>query len=524
MDEKRPPKKNVNNNTQNPQKRAVKSFPGKNTPIRSGKTQNGRSERMPRQTNGGNLKQIKKITPDKKHSRSTGKVVPMRKRPDSKWKLIKAFPAFITDEIMNGIPLLWSKFRKTVVFRVISIILLAFTAVYFIGQIYRVYVIPVKTEIALEQTLYDNVTAEFFAVRDEKTIYNSKSGRIVPLVKDGDRVAKGDDIALIFSDDKQAASYTRMRELEEEIAYYEAMQHVSGVSGADIGHLNRQIQQGHALLSEASDNYDIESINESSLLLKDKLTRRQIATGQTVDFGEALKIRKEEYNKLKAENLIYSSVTAERSGYYISQTDGFENVLDYNNIDKVSAEQIESLLSGNAEPKNEKDSVGKLADGFNWYLFCVVDNETAKKTAVGKMLDIELPFSSVTDLKAVTVNMQPTADKQKTVITLKCSQMGSELAHLRREIGQIQFASYTGFKLSKDVIHEVDGEKGVYVLQGKKVKFRKINVIYTGDDFVIADNTGKDKNGDPLKNAPEYIKLHDKVIVKGENLSDGKLI
>lgn len=516
MIEKRPVRNGVNHN---PQKRSVRNDSERN------KTANGRQQsggkRQPKQ---GAQKPNARPTQRRK-PQNNGNVVSIKKKPNSKMKFIKAIPAFLLDEFMNAIPKFWSKFRKTVVFRVISIILLAFISVYFIGQIYRVYVIPVKTEVALEQTYHDNATAEFFAVRDEQLIHNSKSGRIVPLVRDGERVAKGDDIALIFADESHAADYTRMRELEAEIQYYETLSNISGANNVDIGHLNQQIQQEHACLAEAVDNRDIEAINEASQNLKDRMTRRQIATGQKADLSETLKSLKEEFEKLKSQNLNFSSVTAERSGYYISQTDGFESVLDYNNIDNVTSEQIESLLKGETEPRQKTDVVGKLADGFNWYLFCIVDNDTAAKAAVGKTLNIELPFSSVSDLKALTVNIKPTSDKQKSIITLKCSQMGAELASLRKEIGQIRFASYTGFKISQDVIHENEnGERGVYVLQGRKVRFRKINEIYTCDDFVIANNITEDENGDIVKNTPGYIKLYDKIIVKGEDLSDGKII
>ena len=49
-----------------------------------------------------------------------------------------------------------------------------------------------KTEVAMEQSVYNAVDAEVFVVRDEYILSNTASGKVIPLVEDGKRVAKGD--------------------------------------------------------------------------------------------------------------------------------------------------------------------------------------------------------------------------------------------------------------------------------------------------------------------------------------------
>lgn len=498
----------------------IKKSPGavsKNNSVKQKKFSAPKDKNIQKNTNNFSRKQQ-----TNKRKKRNSRVVPMERKRNSKWERLKLFPDFLAQETMNAIPHLWIKFRKTVAFRIISMVLLVFTAVYLVSLVYKVSVIPVKTEIALEETIVNDVSAEFFVLRDEKLIYNQKSGRIVPLVSDGERVSKGETIALVFSDDNQASCYTRMQELEDEIEYYETLDSLSGVGGADISNINSKIYKSYTSFIEAADNRNLSDMNELTDSLKDQLTRRQMIYGKSVDFQEKLNSLREEYRNLKLKELNYSSIIADRSGYYISQTDGYENALNYDNVNGITSSELEEVLK--KEYTVENNVVGKIVDGFSWYLFCEVDNDVANQTAVGKTITVELPFSSVTDLKATVEKMQPSSDKSKTVITLKCDKMGAELAYLRHEIGRLEFSSYTGFRLSDDVIHEVDGEKGVYVLQGNKVAFRKINIIYTGDGFVIANNTGTNEKGEKIINHPDYIHLHDKVIVKGDNLSDGKLI
>ena len=62
----------------------------------------------------------------------------------------------------------------------------------------------------------------------------------------------------------------------------------------------------------------------------------------------------------------------------------------------------------------------------------------------------------------------------------------------------------------------VNGATGVYVMQGSTVKFKPVNILYTGDNYVICE---KNETGDTGK-----LRLYDEVIEKGKDLYDGKFI
>ena len=71
------------------------------------------------------------------------------------------------------------------------------------------------------------------------------------------------------------------------------------------------------------------------------------------------------------------------------------------------------------------------------------------------------------------------------------------------------------FKISNSAIRTVDGEKGVYIVRGNLMGFRKIHVLYSTDTFSIVDNP---------KDSSEYIKLYDNVVTEGVDLYDNKLV
>ena len=62
--------------------------------------------------------------------------------------------------------------------------------------------------------------------------------------------------------------------------------------------------------------------------------------------------------------------------------------------------------------------------------------------------------------------------------------------------------------------------QGVYVLYGSEVQFKQIAILYATKDYVICDTSPQEGT---LFNG-ETISLYDKVIVKGDDLYDGKVI
>ena len=60
----------------------------------------------------------------------------------------------------------------------------------------------------------------------------------------------------------------------------------------------------------------------------------------------------------------------------------------------------------------------------------------------------------------------------------------------------------------------VDSKKGVYVVSGMQAKFVEIEIVYSNDNYMICKRNDADGS----------LKLYDRVVVKGRNLYDGKIV
>jgi hypothetical protein len=134
-------------------------------------------------------------------------------------------------------------------------------------------------------------------------------------------------------------------------------------------------------------------------------------------------------------------------------------------------------------------------------------------------------------------SINQTDRKKDGVLVLSCNYMNNNIADARNENTDITTISYTGLKVSKRAIHEgyvkktvkdkngkmVSKKKkvqGVYVLHGSELIFKEIVISYSGSDYVLCEENPNE--GVLFSN--ETLQLYDQVVVKGDNLYDGKVI
>ena len=74
-----------------------------------------------------------------------------------------------------------------------------------------------ETEFALKETVYETIDTQCFVVRDEKFINNDAKGTTVSFVTNGERVAAGDTVSVVFNSIEDASSFLQIQELKKEI-------------------------------------------------------------------------------------------------------------------------------------------------------------------------------------------------------------------------------------------------------------------------------------------------------------------
>ena len=370
-----------------------------------------------------------------------------------------------------------------------------------------------ETQFALTETVYNTIDTKCFVVRDEHFIKNNVNGTTVSFAKNGERVASGDTVSMVFKSSDDAVSYLKISELEKNIAHYEELSGQANFQTMNIESLTDKIDNELIDFLEARDNRHYDVAIERADVFRDSLTGKQIATGSSLDFSKQLATLKNELTTLQNAKYAYTEVKSDSAGYYINGSDGYESTIDFKKIDEITVDNVTKAIESKPQAV-ASDVVGRVVGSFTWYIVCAVDTDETINLSYDELIYINLPYQGVERLP-VTLHKIGDRTSDKTILILSCDLMDESLADLRIEDIQIVTEEYTGYKIPNSAIRTVDGEKGVYVVRGNLLGFRKIHILYSTDSYSIVDNPDGESG---------YIKLYDKVVTKGVELYDNKLV
>lgn len=384
---------------------------------------------------------------------------------------------------------------------------------YFVYQIVQMNTNPYQTELALEREFKNSVNTTAFVVREEEYITaENTSGTVVSIAEDGKRVGNGEDVAVVFKNSDSAAAYVRINELQREIEYYEQLKNRVGVgTNAPSSYTDLIDDACIDFISASREEIDSE-FHDSLIDLRDAITARQLAVGEEIVVDAKLSSLQAELLSLKTLAEGYSTVQAHSSGYYIGAVDGYENAIAYKDCTEVSCAQISSLISAEKQ-ETSSNVMGKLVDSFDWYFLCNVPYNDSGEIEVGDTVSVNVPNTAVGTIKC-TVVYKSDKDGDQVAAVLKCNVMNRDVANLRITEIQIITDDFTGFRINNDAIREENGEKGVYVMRGNIVQFKKINIIYSTEDYSVIEKVDDSA----------YVRQYDTIITQGVDLYDGKVV
>lgn len=410
---------------------------------------------------------------------------------------------------------------------IIGLLLVLVLAGYHILQSANDSLLDIETVTAVKTEYVKSLQTEAFIVRDERYIQGGQNGGyVVALVEDGTKVSGNDSVVNIFRSESDAQSYFNLQAVESDIAYYENIQNTAVVNTlSDISSYDARVEDGIYALIGAIDRKDPSQMSEYTDAFRAAVTKRNIAVGNRVDVSETLSALYAQRTQLRNKQIGFTSIPADVAGYYVNSVDGYESACGvYDNmvfaqdsekltakIKTVDTATVQSLLE--LKPTESNSRYGKLITGFIWYIVCNVPTESVSDFYIGQRLQVSFPdeLANEIEVKVAAMNADGTG---QTALVLSATAMDAQYANLRKVDVVIALETYTGFKVDQTAMRVVDGENGVYVLLGNVIRFRKVESIYSEEEFHIVDASGQSG----------YLKPFDEIILGGTQLYDGKLV
>lgn len=406
----------------------------------------------------------------------------------------------------------------------VLLVLLSASVIATIGTIfYHFFDTSYETETAMRATADESRVFEGVFVRDETLLTGAGNGAVSYQIPDGGKMATGDVIAEIYADSGAIERQQKIEALEAQLDVLERISNPGTLEQAQPADLSRQISEYYQTFVQNRDKGKLTAAAASEEQFLEAYSTYQIVISKgAVSFAEQIAELKSEIEKLKDGELEPESiVTAESSGYFISETDGYEEMLKPEKLSEITPERLKSVLAGeNAVPVSEH-IIGKSVAQYDWYMLGLIDNQELKYQ-VDDTVTLRLLNSSV-EADATIQELRKIEDSNQVMVILHCDAMSSEFVQNRTETVEMILGEYEGIKVPRDAIRfkdvevtktdETTGEetvvtenrRGVYVQDGEKLEFKMLDVVYEGDSYVISE-ISKDNS---------YLMLYDSIIVEG---------
>lgn len=379
-------------------------------------------------------------------------------------------------------------------------------------QFYSVTHIELKTQTATVSTVYDKVSSEALFIRDESVVEKSATGVTVPCFEDGDKINVKGNVAMQFSSSKAAANYSKYADFTNQIKYYQTLEAQTVGQSANLETINEDIEQK---VINYADGVCKNKIGDTAQELDSVLVRRQLIIGEDVDLLSIIENLRDKRNSYSSFSKPDKYIKTDESGVFSNYTDGYENIIDFDKAEETSVKEFKSALKAVDKSQDVGNNIGKLVTSYTWYAQTLVSTDAIKNLENGDYVNIVLKDDVSREFKAEIVSGADVSLGQKeTLLILKLNEMDADIAKLRKAEIEIRRKTYEGIKIPSEALHVVDGKKGVYVLIASQIKFREVNVIYSDNDYVLAEYD---------ESNTDSIHLYDKIITQGKDLKDGKV-
>ncbi len=430
--------------------------------------------------------------------------------------------------------------NKKLVNTVCTVLVLA-VMLYLFQDVFKTNSNKYETETAQLVTVQDVLELDAFIVRDERYLDGDAKGTVVPLVSDGDRVASSDAVARVCAKEQDAADYAELEEARNLRERYVRLNEQTELDALDMQKLNNDIDKAYTKLLEITNSRDYLSLSDSIMQLEDCLASKQVLRDGNIDLSEKIAQLDKRIAELEAKNISASDVLAPVSGYYISNLDGYETTVRYDDVKNLSVSVVDSALDSKSVSVAGK--LGKIVSSYKWYIVANIDSKYSKIIDIGDSMKINLPEYGYKNVKVIVEQLSP-EHEGKIAIALSCNVMNETYANMRAENVELVIKEYEGYRIKTSAIHTYTPEPEttqpgdveqttepstsatqtqdkisvVYIIRGTVMNARRVEIIYTDGDYSIVSKDTESALG------IKPIRHYDEVIVKGRNLKNGRSI
>lgn len=396
----------------------------------------------------------------------------------------------------------------TITGKVLVLILSIFMLVTVFHQFVQVFEDDYTTETATVYSSAEKVTFNGVYVRNETIVSGEKNGVLSYPSSDGSKVAKDSVVAYVYRSANDIYINQQIESLKNEVEILKKEQSPGTTVVAQPEFISSLIDEKYRTITTLAARNDLSSLRSESDDFQMLTGIYQIVIGEETDYNDRIEQLEKQIKLLEAkQNNPIDIITVPNSGYFISYVDGYEDILSTDKLSSITADDIKEVIKndGYNAAKVSKKAVGKIVDDYEWDLVGIVNPKDASFNP-GK--EVKVKLSSTPDLLTAKItDVIETDDPEECVIVLSCEKLNFNLVQYRTERVEIILDDFNGIKVPREAVRfNKNNEKGVYVLLGQRIAFKKVDVIYECDEYLLSAITSD----------TSYISVYEDIILSGE--------
>lgn len=405
--------------------------------------------------------------------------------------------------------------------RLIMVVVAAIIVIYLVVKAVSM-LFSYDTEPAVHVEVNDSFTATGWFFRCEKPVEGSTNGSVKHIVYSGERVQKDSALAVVYSDEQSLAISREIEPLENRLELLDNVLENSGTASDGVNTdqmITLTIQQMAAQAKEGSGT----SLASSAESLRTLSLQNASDSIDTMDIQLERDTLAAEISNLEQQiSGQTTELTAPVTGYFSEIVDGYENVLTMAELETLTIARFHELIQS-PEQVDTSQTIGKMIEGFTWYLAAEVPAEQAQRLSEGQSLRVNFTQATIeTPVTVYAIIQEHNSDT--ALLILEGTEFSSEMVSMRSQAVEIIIATYSGLKVPKSAVRMLETtdstgktvqQTGVYILSGGVQKAKIINPLYETEDYYVVEQSATNA---------EMLVEQDQIIVRGRNLQNNMVV
>jgi len=422
--------------------------------------------------------------------------------------------------------------QGAVINRIVMLLLLAAILLYLGGAAWQVFRDPYPTTQAYAYQVDDTVEATGYLCRSEQLLTGG-TGVVRLLPGEGEKVAAGSTVALLYADTLSVERSERLETLRAELKQAEQVQTEASkqLQSNDPG-----AEAANALVNlrasvEAGDFTHLEAQTSE---FKSAVYRQALRYGNVSDLSSLIANTKSEIAALEAQGSQGTGVVrVSDSGVFSGHADGYENVLLPDQINDLTPTALDALPTQvQAVPS---DVVGKLITDSKWYFVCTLAVEQANRLVEDGVITARFSRDWSGEVN-MTVERIGAPQNGRVAVVLSSTQFLSQTTLLRKQTVELVFSTWSGIRVPAKAVRveedrKINEETGqeetvpvtcVYVQTGKKADRKPVEILVQGEDYYLVKPFISDKA--TKEEEKKSLRAGDAVVIASQPIWDGKVL